>query len=69
MARRAPSGVRDPAREIRQRRGLTQEELGKAGGVTRRLIASYERDDAQSGEPFDRARWLGNRRQREVIVA
>ena len=33
--------------ETRQRRGLTQEELGKAVGVTQRVIAYYERDDAQ----------------------
>ncbi len=33
--------------EIRQRRGLTQEELGRAVGVTQRVIAYYERDDAQ----------------------
>jgi transcriptional regulator with XRE-family HTH domain len=33
--------------QIRQRRGLTQEELGKAVGVTQRVIAYYERDDAQ----------------------
>jgi transcriptional regulator with XRE-family HTH domain len=33
--------------EIRQRRGITQDELGKAVGVSQRVIAYYERDDAQ----------------------
>jgi len=34
-------------REIRQRRGLTQDELGKTVDVSNRVIAYYEAQDAQ----------------------
>jgi len=34
-------------REIRQRRGVTQEQLGAAVGVSNRVIAYYEADGAQ----------------------
>lgn len=33
--------------EIRKRKGLTQGELGQAVGVSKRMIAYYERQDAQ----------------------
>jgi transcriptional regulator with XRE-family HTH domain len=38
-------GVRLAA--MRQARGLTQDELGAAVGISNRMIAYYERDDAQ----------------------
>lgn len=33
--------------DIRRARGLTQAELGAAAGVSERVVAYYERDDAQ----------------------
>ena len=33
--------------QLRQSRGLTQGELGKACGLSQRMIAYYEQDDAQ----------------------
>lgn len=38
--------------EIRRRRGLTQGELGAAVGVSNRVIAYYEQDDAQPPGPL-----------------
>jgi len=44
---RTVAGFGKRLREIRQRRGLTQTELGAAVGVSKRVITYYERDDAQ----------------------
>ncbi len=43
---RTVAGFGKRLREIRQRRGLTQAELGVAVGVSKRVITYYERDDA-----------------------
>jgi DNA-binding XRE family transcriptional regulator len=44
---RTIEGFSTQVAEIRHRCGLTREEFGKAIGVTQRVIAYYERDDAQ----------------------
>src|SRR5579859_487879 len=33
--------------EIRQSRGMSQTDLSRASGISRRMVAYYERDDAQ----------------------
>jgi transcriptional regulator with XRE-family HTH domain len=46
--RTAPSSGFGPRlAQLRQARGLTQEELGARIGVSNRMIAYYERDDAE----------------------
>jgi len=44
---RTVEGFGERLAEIRQRRGLTQAELGEAVGVSQRVIAYYERDESQ----------------------
>lgn len=44
---RTVKGFGERLRTIRQRRGLTQEELGQAVSVSNRVIAYYESKDAQ----------------------
>lgn len=44
---RTVEGFGGRLRSIRQRRGLTQDELGKAVDVSNRVIAYYEAQDAQ----------------------
>lgn len=44
---RTVAGFGQQLAEIRKRRGLTQAELGKAVGVSQRVIAYYERAEAQ----------------------
>jgi transcriptional regulator with XRE-family HTH domain len=44
---RTVAGFGKQLAEIRKRRGLTQQELGKAVGVSQRVVAYYERADAQ----------------------
>lgn len=48
MKERTLDGFGDRLAALRQRRGLTQTALGAAGGVSKRVIAYYEADDAQS---------------------
>lgn len=47
MKERTLKGFGKRLTEIRQSRGMTQAELGKAVGVSNRVIAYYEQDDAQ----------------------
>jgi len=49
---RTVKGFGKRLREIRRRRGLTQGELGAAVGVSNRVIAYYEQDDAQPPGPL-----------------
>lgn len=43
----APDGFGPRLVQLRQARGLTQEELGALIGLSNRMIAYYERDDAE----------------------
>jgi transcriptional regulator with XRE-family HTH domain len=43
----SPEGFGPRLVQLRQARGLTQEELGAAVGLSNRMIAYYERDDAE----------------------
>ncbi len=47
MKERTLEGLGTRLAELRQARGLTQEELGALVGVSYRVMAYYERDDAQ----------------------
>jgi transcriptional regulator with XRE-family HTH domain len=47
MKERTLEGFGDRLADIRQGRGLTQAELAQAVGVSRRVIAYYEHEDAQ----------------------
>ena len=47
MKQRTVNGFGKRLSEIRRGRGMTQTELGKAAGVTKRVIVYYEQDDAQ----------------------
>ena len=47
MNERTVKGFGKRLRTIRMARGMTQEELGDAVGVSNRLIAYYEADDTQ----------------------
>lgn len=47
MKERTLKGFGKRLAEIRQGRGMTQTELGKAVGVSKRVIAYYEQDDSQ----------------------
>ena len=47
MKERTLDGFGDRLAELRQRRGLTQTALGEAVGVSKRVIAYYEADNAQ----------------------
>lgn len=47
MKERTLEGFGERLKEIRLGRGLTQQELGDAVGVSNRVIAYYEQDDAQ----------------------
>lgn len=47
MKERTVAGFGQLLADIRKRRGLTQQELGTAVGVSQRVIAYYERADAQ----------------------
>lgn len=47
MKERTLEGFGDRLKEIRVGRGLTQQELGEAVGVSNRVIAYYESDGAQ----------------------
>lgn len=47
MKERTVAGFGVRLAELRQRRGLSQTELGEAVGVTKRVIVYYESDDAQ----------------------
>lgn len=43
----APDGFGPRLAQLRQARGLTQEELGALIGLSNRMIAYYERDEAE----------------------
>lgn len=47
MKERTLEGFGKRLAEIRQSRGMTQADLGNAVGVSKRVIAYYEQDDAQ----------------------
>lgn len=47
MKERTIEGFGERLNEIRRSRGMTQAELGKAAGVSNRVIAYYEQDGAQ----------------------
>src|SRR5687767_2377661 len=47
MKERTLKGFGKRLAEIRQGRGMTQTELGKTVGVSKRVIAYYEQDDSQ----------------------
>ncbi len=47
MKKRTLDGFGDRLAQIRKARGLTQGQLGKAAGVSYRVIAYYEQEDAQ----------------------
>jgi len=47
MKQRTVDGFGKRLSEIRRSRGMTQTELGKAAGVSKRVIVYYEQDDAQ----------------------
>ena len=47
MKQRTVDGFGKRLAEIRKSRGMTQTELGKAAGVSKRVIVYYEQDDAQ----------------------
>ncbi|MEO9037563.1 MAG: helix-turn-helix transcriptional regulator [Gemmatimonadaceae bacterium] len=48
----APDGFGARLVRLRQARGLTQEELGAVVGLSNRMIAYYERDDAEPPGPM-----------------
>lgn len=47
MKQRTAKGFGKRLSEIRRSRGMTQTELGKAAGVSKRVIVYYEQDDSQ----------------------
>jgi transcriptional regulator with XRE-family HTH domain len=61
MKERVLEGFGPRLAQIRKSRGLTQAELGERVGLSNRMIAHYEREDAQPPGPIlpDLARALG----------
>ena len=53
MKERTLEGFGERLAEFRERRGMTQAELAKQVGVSRRVIAYYEHADAQPRRCFD----------------
>ena len=47
MKQRTAKGFGKRLSEIRRSRGMTQTELGKSAGVSKRVIVYYEKDDSQ----------------------